>query len=118
MNNLGKARLWITLSPRDDESKQILFYALPPHLFSPCKDASLHFRVLSSNPVAAALQFERVLETLVDPVIGWDVQSNEPRRGGGLFGVPNGWLRIIEEQGRLSLHVISLCLLCMPFACL
>lgn len=27
-----------------------------------------------------------------------------PHKGGGLFGVPKAWLRVVEEQSRLTLY--------------
>ena len=102
-NNAGKSHLWITVSPPDHESRKIMFYALPEDKFAPHKDqvpdASFRFKTLSQNPVAAALHFELVLETLIEHLIGWDTKHKGPKKDGGLFGIPKCWLRVVEEQG-------------------
>ena len=107
-NNNGKAHLWITISPPDHECRKILFYALQPKQFIPHEDqvpdAALRFKVLADNPVAAALHFERVLNVLIENIIGWDRKKKMPKRSGGLFGIPKAWVRVVEEQGRLTLH--------------
>lgn len=53
---------------------------------------------------AAALHFEHVLELVISYVIGWDVKKRRPFKRGGFFGIPKAWLRVVEEQGRLTLH--------------
>jgi len=107
-NNMGKSHWWITVSPPDHECRRILFYALAPEQFKPLEsqapDAAFRFKVLADNPVAAALNFERVLNVLIEDILGWDLGRKAPRRGGGLFGIPKAWLRVVEEQGRLTLH--------------
>lgn len=54
--------------------------------------------------MAAALHFEEVKKSVIEQVIGWCKKTNRPKKGGGLFCVPKAWLRIAEEQSRLTLH--------------
>ncbi len=67
-------------------------------------DASYRFNLIAKNPGAAALHFEQVLDLVISHVIGWDVKSGRPFKRGGFFGVPKAWVRVVEEQGRLTLH--------------
>jgi hypothetical protein len=54
--------------------------------------------------VAAALNFQRILEIVIEDIVGWSLKNKRSYRRGGLFGVPKAWLRVVEEQSRLTLH--------------
>lgn len=57
-------------------------------------------------PGAAALNFEILLNILLEEVICWDINSNEAINGkSGLFGQVKGLAFAVEEQGRKTLHV-------------
>lgn len=62
------------------------------------------FKILSDHAVAAALHFQRVLDNIIEEIIGWCSKKEKPHKRGGLFGVPKAWLRIVEGQSRLTLH--------------
>lgn len=106
--NNGKAHIWLTISPDDAKSWQVLWFALGPAESRPHSDAiplgSKRFAVLANHPVAAALNFQRILDIVIEDVIGWCQSKNRPYKRGGLFGVPKAWLRVVEEQSRLTLH--------------
>ena len=107
-NSCGKATVWLTVSPRDDLSFDVMWYALGPAQSAPHKDqlplGSLRFATLNQHPVAAALQFEHILDVVVEHVIGWSREKHMPHARGGLFGIPKAWVFAVEEQGRLTLH--------------
>ena len=64
--------------------------------------------MLAEHPVAAALHFERILDIVFEEIIGWCKKKGLPYRSGGLFGIPKAWVRVIEEQARLTLHTLIL----------
>ncbi len=105
----GKSTLWFTATPDDATSLKIVWYALGPDATKPFENkipsGEFRFKLISYHPVAAALHFERFLNIVIERVIGWDIKSGKPFKGGGLFGVPKAWLRVVEEQSRLTLHV-------------
>ena len=107
-NSNGKAHIWFTFSPDDAQTFKIVWYALGPELAKPYENKApageFRFKILAKHPVAAALHFERILNIVVEQVIGWDIKRQRPFKKGGLFGVPKAWLRIVEEQSRLTLH--------------
>ena len=55
-------------------------------------------------PGMAALNFEMILDIVMEEVIGWDVDKNCPKKKPGLFGHVKAIARAIEEQGRKTLH--------------
>lgn len=107
-NSNGKSHLWFTISPADDLIFNIVWYALGPNAAQPYKDqlpsGEFRFKLLAKYPVAAALHFERVLQVVIERIVGWDQKKGRPHKEGGLFGVPKAWLRVVEEQSRLTLH--------------
>ena len=44
------------------------------------------------------------VDIIIEEIIGWCKEKGLPYKRGGLFGVPKAWLRVIEEQSRLTLH--------------
>lgn len=104
----GKATIWLTISPDDTKQYRIMWFALSPLQSSPYRDlvplGNLRFDILAKHPVAAALYFERVVRLVIRNVIGWDELESKPFKDGGLFGIAKAWLRVIEEQSRLTLH--------------
>ena len=106
--NNGKAQIWLTISPDDAKSYHVVWFAIGPEQAKPLKDAiplgSKRFTILSDHPVAAALEFERVLDIVLEEIVGWSKKEGRPFKRGGIFGVPKAWLRVVEEQSRLTLH--------------
>lgn len=107
-NTNGKAQIWFTFSPDDSQSFKVVWYALDPCKSNQYKkktpSGEFRFKLLAKHPVAAALHFEKLLDIVIARVIGWDVKSCRPFKRGGLFGIPKAWLRVVEEQSRLTLH--------------
>ena len=67
--------------------------------------SSKRFTILYEHPIAVALlEFERVLDIVIEEIVGWSKKEGRPFKRGGLFGVPKAWLRVVEEQSRLTLH--------------
>ena len=57
-------------------------------------------------PGIAALSFEILLKILLEEVLCWDIENDEPIQGKqGLFGDLGGVAFAVEEQGRKTLHV-------------
>ncbi|EFX78931.1 hypothetical protein DAPPUDRAFT_245605 [Daphnia pulex] len=106
--NNGKAHIWLTISPDDAKSYKVMWFALGAEEAIPHANAiplgTKRFKILSDHPVAAALHFQRVLDIIIEEIIGWCSKKGKPYKRGGLFGVPKAWLRIVEEQSRLTLH--------------
>ncbi len=46
-----------------------------------------------------------MLEILIGPMIGFDLNTKLPRKKGGLFGVPWAFIGGIESQGKGTLNV-------------
>ena len=68
--------------------------------------SSKRFTILYEHPIAVALlEFERVLDIVIEEIVGWSKKEGRPFKRGGLFSVPKAWLRIVEEQSR---HLVSL----------
>ncbi|KZR98263.1 Uncharacterized protein APZ42_006400, partial [Daphnia magna] len=59
---------------------------------------------LANLPVAGALNFERCLNIAIQYLVGWDCEANAPLKNRGVWGIPSGHLRIVEEQFRWTLH--------------
>jgi hypothetical protein len=107
-NSLGKAHICFTFCPDDTRSFKILWYALGPEQSAIYKDqipdGIIRFEALANRPVAGALNFERCLNIAIEYLVGWDSEANAPLKNRGVWGIPSGHLRIVEEQFRLTLH--------------
>ena len=44
------------------------------------------------------------MKITIEDIIGWSLQKSRPFKKGGLFGISKAWLRVVEEQSRLTLH--------------
>jgi hypothetical protein len=106
--NNGKATIWLTISPDDAKFFKVMWYALGPKESAPSAKAipqgTKRFALLSKHPMAAALNFQNILEIVIEDIIGWSLKNKRPFRRGGLSGVPKAWVRVVEEQSRLTLH--------------
>lgn len=79
-NSNGKAQIWFTVSPADNLVYKIVWYAIGQ------KDAEIHekrlpsgdfrFKLLAKHPVAAALYFERLLEIVIERIVGWNKKKS------------------------------------------
>ena len=99
-NTFSKAHVWLTISPDDANCFNVLWFALGPEASEPYKhqmpDGNLRFKILAEHPVAAAINFERIEEIIFEKIIGWNQVKHCAHNNGGLFGIPEAWLRIIS----------------------
>jgi hypothetical protein len=83
-----------------------LWYALGPEQLAIYKDqipnGIIRFEFLANPSVAGALNFERCCKIAIEYLDGWDCEA--PLKNRGVWGIPSGNLRIVEEQFRLTLH--------------
>jgi hypothetical protein len=106
-HNTVKTQIWFTVSPDDTQSFKIVMCALgsqAANYENPVPAGEYRIKLLAKQPVAAALHFQRVLKTVIKRVVGWNRSQLLPYRSGGVFGVPKGYLYLVEEQSRLTLH--------------
>ena len=93
-----------------------MWYALGPGCSAPYVDTlptgMFRFETLAEHPVAAALHFSDVLNSVIKFVIGWDKKKRGPFKRGGVWGVARGYILSVEEQARLTLH--AHCLIWLP----
>lgn len=107
-NILGPAQIWFTVSPDDTKTLKIVYYALGPEKslaherITPSEE--FRFNLLADCPVAAAHNFENILDDIVEHIVGWCKKTGQTKKLGGLFGICKAYLRVIEEQSRLTLH--------------
>lgn len=106
----NSSTIWYTISPDDTMEKSLFRIAgeidnesYPT--FSNLPPAEKRYRILYNRPAAAALGFEYILELIMKYVVGWNEKKNRPYRRGGFFGIPKAWIRVVQEQSRLTLHV-------------
>jgi hypothetical protein len=60
--------------------------------------------IAASHPVECARYFLRVMDTVIDVVLGWDKHAQAPKRGGGIFGVVRCFGAAAETQLAGDLH--------------
>jgi hypothetical protein len=98
----------LTISPDDAKSFNVMWFALGPEQTKPMESdipiGSKRFTTLAQNPVAPALEFERILHIVMEEIVGWSRKEAFPYKKGGIFGIPKAWVRVVEEQARLTLH--------------
>lgn len=96
----GAPTWYITLSPADHNSPISLYYAGTDQTFEP-KSLSLskRTRIIANNPVVAARYFHYTIKAFLECVLGVDSKSD------GLFGKQGGYYGVVEQQGRLTLHL-------------
>lgn len=58
----------------------------------------------ATYPVECARYFFRVMDTVIEVLLGWDRKTNSPKRGGGIFGVVRGFGAAAETQLAGDLH--------------
>jgi hypothetical protein len=104
--DFGKATWWFTFSPSFENEFDLFFIALGPDGVAreDVPPIATRFKVVAEAPGAAALYYERVLDTVIEEVFGWDLKKQAPKAKGGLFGIPICWSMCTEEQARKALH--------------
>ena len=113
-HHLGMGSVFLTVTFDDENSVLILVYSgagLQDENYEDLSDAKLAENVKNRRelrikfPGLAAINFELLLEILMEEVVGWDCKNHCATGQPGFFGVPNGLSFAIEEQGRKTLHV-------------
>ena len=64
-------------------------------------------RILAANPFLSARWFKNLMDNIIQNIFGWDIDRQESRVGGGLFGQVQAYMVAIEEQkrGTLLCHI-------------
>ena len=108
-HKFGPASYFLTITPDDDGNflVQILSGIIvdDDQNIDDLSDAELAKRATRRTeirlkfPGLCAFFFELVLDVIVEEVIGWDVNCENSRAQGGLFGKPQAFIIAVEEQG-------------------
>lgn len=60
--------------------------------------------IAAKHPYQCARYFQRVMDTVIDVLLGWDQKTCRPKREGGVFGVVRGFGAAAETQVAGDLH--------------
>ena len=99
---IGAPSWFITLSPADINHPICIYFANKNITFKPevyFKKTDEAYRLVTSNPVAAARFFHIMVENFVKHVLGF--KTKHP----GFFGNTEAYYGTVEQQGRLTLHL-------------
>ena len=98
----GAPSWFITLSPADINHPICIYFADKNIKFKPdlyFKKADEAYRLVTSNPVAAARFFHMMCENFIKHVLGFG------KKHAGLYGKTKAFYGTVEQQGRLTLHL-------------
>ena len=98
----GAPSWFITLSPADINHPICIYFADKNITFKPelyFKKADDAYRLVTSNPVAAARFFHMMCENFIKHVLGFG------KKHAGLYGETKAFYGTVEQQGRLTLHL-------------
>src|ERR1700722_691539 len=96
----GAPSWFITFSPADNMHPISLYYADSKETFTPeIRSSDERYKLIAENPVAGARFFHFVCEMFIKHVLG--VDANHP----GFYGKTNAYYGVVEQQGRLTLHL-------------
>ena len=91
---------FLTLSPADSRHPICLYYADKKIEFTPdLRSANERNLLIAQNPVAAARFFDFMVRSFIKHVLGIDTDHS------GLYGDTVGYYGVVEQQGRLTLHL-------------
>ena len=99
---IGAPSWFITLSPADINHPICIYFADKNITFKPeiyFKKADEAYRLVTSNPVAAARFFHIMVENFVKHVLGFEAKHP------GFYGKTEAYYGTVEQQGRLTLHL-------------
>jgi hypothetical protein len=98
---MGAPVWYITLSPADSKHPICLYFSDNKETFdvSLSRSADERYRLIAKNPVASARFFHFMIEMFIKHVLG--VNADHP----GLYGETSGYYGVVEQQGRLTLHL-------------
>ena len=109
----GQGSIFFTVTPDDGNSFCIQIYVLndcedPPTTSDDMADIDADFEMTHQMrqefPGLCAFNFDQITALLIEHVLGWNQDTQEPKPEGGAFGVLNAWSDSVEEQGRKTLH--------------
>ena len=96
----GAPSWYITLSPADNKHPISLYYADTKEEFkSVLQSKSEKDSLIADNPVASARFFHFMIQAFIKHVLG--VNADHP----GIYGHTSSYYGIVEQQGRLTLHL-------------
>ena len=109
----GCPAIFFTITPCDESSFRVRLYATCSKHRIPTvedfldeenclMDLALRRKVRLSNPGACALEYESVMQVVIEVLIGWDKNRGQSRNG--IFGEVQAWSNACEEQSRFTLH--------------
>ncbi|PPQ65718.1 hypothetical protein CVT26_000335 [Gymnopilus dilepis] len=101
MASKGAPMWFITFSPADVKHPLCLYYAgkqvdFQPEVVLPPEERK---RLISQNPVAAAKFFHFMVQAFIRHILGMKDDQE------GLFGKTDAYYGMVEQQGRLTLHL-------------
>ena len=99
---IGAPSWFITLSPADINHPICIYFADKNITFKPeiyFKKADEAYRLVTSNPVAAARFFHIMVESFIKHVLGFETKHP------GFYGKTEAYYGTVEQQGRLTLHL-------------
>lgn len=109
---LGQPSLFITINPNDAGSIAVCYYAgiMSKQSLDEVNKGDLptltqRMQVVALDPVACAMNFQRLMDGFVSVLLGFDTVASTSRPEGGIFGHCSGFFGCVETQGRGSLHL-------------
>ena len=60
--------------------------------------------IVASHPVSIAQFFNKLIETVLSTLIGYNHQQHQSNPGGGVLGEIEAYYRTVEKSGRGALH--------------
>src|SRR3954452_15413110 len=100
MSFLGAPSWFLTLSPADIKHPICLYFADTEEEFRPeLRGYDERYRLIAQNPVAGARFFHYMCELFIKHVLGIGAQHH------GFYGQTAGYYGVVEQQGRLTLHL-------------
>jgi len=96
----GAPSWFITFSPADNKHPISLYYADTQDTFSPeIRDYEQCYQFIAQNPVAGARFFHFMCELFIKHILGVGSEHS------GFYGDTNAYYGVVEQQGRLTLHM-------------
>jgi hypothetical protein len=61
--------------------------------------------IVAKHPAAVARFFNKMITTVLDTLIAYNVNKHASYKGGGIFGQVSAYYGTVEESGRGALHL-------------
>jgi hypothetical protein len=104
ISRFGNPALFLTFNPHHDHNPSLRAFAgveqvdLTEFVFSNVTKEEA--TKLAEDTHLAARWFKLLLENIIENMLGWSISRQEPKKGGGVFGVVQAYVLAIEEQQR------------------